>query len=395
MKINSSFLNIFPKRNYDAKFNGSNYSTNLLNGNFSNLAPLTKDTVSFGEARKKPEIQRHAPEGSRAVVKRVKNSSSSDKKIDHSERTSLNLTQRIYDESEFAFKKLKLILSDAFPGIKVVDLDSEKAKDMITRELDDNKDKPVVLITARRKHPASISEKMAQGHLRSKRAAKEKINDLIGARIIVSGTSTQEGEYVLDRLTEAVKKGRFKVKHVKNHLQENSRLNYVGRKRLDRFVADNRRINGISSCTYTDEPRDSGYLAIHIITDDIEDGFNAEIQIMGLDVERFKELEDICYKCHAKKGVPKKYKQLEDMFKPVQQNPRLQADFIEYTKRAYAYERSKPFSTGKAKTEYLPIPPDLNIPRELDFNNLARTKNKIDKLLKVSPDSLNDKNQNI
>ncbi len=379
MKINSSFLNIFPKTISATEAKNNNFATNLLNGDFSNLAPLPFDTVSFGEARKRGNIAKKQPMPAAAPVRKVKKSSSSDKRIDHAERTSLNLTQRIYNESEFAFNKLKLILSDAFPGVTVIDADNEKARDMMTRELLDNKDKPVVLITARRKHPASISEKMAQAHLRSKKGAKERINDLIGARIIVSGTSTQEGEYVLDKLTEAVKKGRFKVAHVKNHLQEDNRLNYVGRKRLNKFVDDNRRINGISSCKYTDEPRDSGYLAIHIITDDIEDGYNAEIQIMGLDVERFKELEDICYKCHAKKGVLKKYRPLEEMFKPVQDNPQLQKDFIEYTKRAYAFERLKPVHGEKEKMEYLSIPSDLNIPPELDFNNLARVKASIDR----------------
>lgn len=381
MKINSSFLNIFPKANSAVKPAKNSFSTNLLNGNFSNLAPLPFDTVSFGEARKRPNL-RPVPED--VPVAKVKRSSSGEKRIDHSERTSLNLTQRIYDESEYAFKKLKLILSDAFPGIKVVDLDNENARGIMSRELADNQNKPVILITARRKHPASISEKMAQSHLRSKKAAKERINDLIGARIIVSGNSTKEGEYVLDRLTDAVKKGRFRIKHVKNHLQEDDRLNYVGRKRLDKFVADNRRINGISSCKYTDEPRDSGYLAIHIITDEIEDGFNAEIQIMGYDVERFKELEDICYKCHAKKGVLKKYKPLEEIFKPVQQDPRLQREFLEYTKRAYAYERLKPLTSDKTESEYLKIPSDLNIPKELDFNNLAKIKTRIDRASQAS-----------
>ena len=382
MNINPLFLGFIPKANHINQTTNNNFSTNLLNDNFTNLMPLSKDTVSFGEARKKGTLSSSKKDIEVIPERKVRKSSSSEKQINHAERTSLKLTQALFKESEYAFNKFKLILSDAFPDVTVIDIDNENAKDMMLRELTNNQDKPVVLITARRKHPASISEKMAQGHLRSKKAARENIHDLIGARIIVSGTSTKEGEYVLDRLTEAVKKGRFQIKHVKNHLQENPSLNYVTRKRLDKFVADNRRINGISSCKYTDEPRDSGYLAIHLITDDIEDGFSAEIQIMGHDVEKFKELEDICYKCHAGKGVAKKYQPLQELFKPLQQNPQLKSDFIEYTKRAYAYERLKPDHGEKELMEHLKIPSDLKIPKELDFNNLAKIKERIDRTAK-------------
>ena len=68
------------------------------------------------------------------------------------------------------------------------------------------------------------------------------------------------------------------------------------------------------------------------------------------------------------------------MLKPVQQDPRLQKEFIEYTKRAYAYERLKPLMPDKAEAEYLRIPSDLNIPKELDFNNLAKIKARIDRV---------------
>ncbi len=372
MRINGLFPNINTKSGITGRPYVSGATKPCFSRN-SNLSPLEHDTVSFTAAKR--SVTDHLSETAKPITQI---SDSWSKKMDKSERAPLNLTQKLYDESGYAFNKLKLLLQDAFPEANVIDLDSSTADSVMTRSLEESKDKPVVMITARRKSPNSIAEKMASSHIRSKKGAKEELHDLIGARIIVSGTSTSEGEYVLDRLAESVKKGRFKVAQVKNHSQENPKLSYVSKRHLNRFIDVNRKKNGASSCEYIDAPRDSGYLAIHIITDEIADGFSSEIQIMGLDVERFKEIEDICYKCHAEKGVDKKYKPLEELFAPVVENKRLRKDYLEYTKRAYEYERLKPIHDKNEYDSYFPIPKDLDIPKELDFNNIARLKARID-----------------
>ena len=380
MKVDINSLNIFQKTADCRTNNGEKKNSAFLKipyGSFANLAPLKCDTVSFG--RKKTVGEEYSETNDSKPV--TKKSSSSDKRIDHVERASLRTTIGIYDESYEAFDKLKYILQNTFSDVKVIDMDDERAERMITSELQDNKDKPVVLITARRKDPVSISEKMAQMHLRSKKAAKENINDLIGARIIVSGTSTKEGEYVLEELLKTVQKKSpfFKIKKVKVHNQENSELSYARKGKLDKFVKENRKINGETSCEYIDQPRDSGYLAIHLITDEIADGYSSEIQIMGLDVANFKELEDICYKCNANKRVPKKYKPIKDMFEPYKKNKAFRENFLEYTKRAYAYERLKPIHEKDEYLECLPIPKDIDISQDFDFNNLNNIKRKIDR----------------
>lgn len=344
----------------------------------SNLAPLSCDTVSF-KARPKAEI-----------------SSSDEKKINHSDRGSLGVTQSVYDEGEYAYGHFKYVLSYIF-DTKVIDLDAEDYEKQALRSLDNNREKPVVMITARRKSPASIAEKMGSKTIRKKHCIKDKMNDLIGARIVVSGTSSKEGDYVLDKISEAVKKGRLSITEVKVHGQEDPKLKYATGTKINKLVNTARKYNqgkDKGQCTYIDKPRDSGYLAIHLITGDIGDGYKAEIQIMGLDVENFKEIEDLCYKCHAGKNVDKKYKEIADLFKPYRENTNLMANFLEYTKRAYAYERLKPVHNKDEYKERLHIPKDLIIPPELDFNNIEKLKLKADreesgeKLSQKSPDDI-------
>lgn len=371
MKINNSFLNLFS----NSINNNQSYSPRFgLNG--ANLAPLAYDTISFGEAAKsrKKKVET-APEDATDVKATVTKTSS--KRMSHSDRPTLNTSQGIYDEAKFAFSQFKSILRYTFDA-PVIDRDSFSYENQVDRALEDNKDEPVLMIVARRKSPNSIIEKMSQKKIRSKIGAKKELNDLLGAKIVVTGAGTEEGDYVLDQLTDAVKKGRLKIKEIKSHNQEDKTLRYATKPKINKLVEAARK-NGSPCCTYVDQPRDSGYLAIHIITEDIADGYNAEIQIIGLDVSRFKDLEDLCYKCHAGKNVPKKYKKIQEMFKQVHSDEKLTADFLEYTKRAYAHERTKPIHGKDGYSEFLRIPSDLTIPKELDFNNIAKLKESIDR----------------
>lgn len=343
-------------------FGNFNISMNQNRTSFQKRSPkltyLIQDTVSFS---KRPEVNPVA---------------NKDKKVVQSERSNMKLAQDIYLETEYPMKMLKFILGDIF-DTNVIDVDEYSSEEQINRTFNNNRNEPVVVITARRKRPDSISEKMSSYHIKSKSAAKSEVKDLIGARIMVSGTSTKEGGYVVDKLIDAVKKKRIKIEKIKNHGQENKSLSYASSAKLNKLL-DAARKNGSPMCTYVDEPRDSGYIALHIITGEIADGYSAEIQVIGVDVDSFKELEDICYKCAAGKNLPKKYESLKEIFKPLKSNKKMMAEFLEYTKRAYAYERKKPIHNKHDYKERLPIPEDLNIPSELDFNNLQILKSKID-----------------
>ncbi len=359
MEIQNSFLNLFrinKNENIQAKQN-----TNYLKGITNPLRPLEADTISFTGKKVKQE-------------KEI--SSSSDKKISKSERCSLNLTQQIYDESDRAYDKLKQTLRDAFPKSDVIDLETDAAEGRVLRAIHQDHDTPVIMIVTRKKTPDSMSEKMAQKHIRSKKAAKKEIKDILGARIIVSENDPKSGDYVLGQLSKAIKKNKLKITSVKNHGQDDSKLNYASQKKLLKFV-NTARENGCPNCEYHDQPRDTGYIAMHILTDEIEDGFSAEIQIMGSNVERFKHIEDLFYKCLSDKEIPKKYKPLKEMLTPIKEDEQLGSDFREYTRRAYAYERQK-VARSNEMASFLHIPDDLDIPEEFDFNNIETTKRYLD-----------------
>lgn len=338
-------------------FNFKAYSNKLpffgSANSFSNLAPLAKDTVSFSG----------------------KTSPSDVKKMNLSERPRKTTAEKIYKGSEYAYKNLKFIISQNLDS-QVIDIDGHNAEEKLSRAINDNNGKPIVAITGRRKSARSIAEKMASQKLRSISGTKETLNDLIGVRIILSGKSTQEGDSVLDDLTEAVKMNRLKIKEIKNHNQEDPSLNYVTNGKITKLLSAARKT--YPTCKYIDEPRDSGYLAVHIITDEIADGYNGEIQIMGLDVARFKGIEDLCYKCLAGKEIPSKYAPIAKHFEQLKDNDKLKQDYMEYTKRAYARERRKPMHKAHEYEEFLSIPKDLSISKELDFNNITKEIRKID-----------------
>ncbi len=384
MKINGSFLNVFQRPNINP--------INKVCFKFTNLAPLPFDTVSFGANKKAETLIK--PENQPTDVEKIP-TSYQDKILSRSEAVNLKLAKGLYQEADYAMNKLRFILKQTFGGIPVIDIDAPNREELETLAINQNskdKNNPIVMIITRRKSPKSISEKMGAKHIKTKKDAKDKLSDIVGAKIIISGSNTDSGNYVIGKLIETIKARRLGVEQVKNHGQEKSSLNYASRGKINKFV-DTARSNGNPLCTYKDEPRDSGYLGLHILTAPLDMGIKGEIQIIGLDVDRFKKLEDICYKCMAKKGVDKKYKPIQTMFNNLLKNDRAVNEYLEYIKRAYSYERSKAKHKKGRNEGFLPIPDDLNIPEALDFNNIAKLKKQIDNK-KNNPTAFKKKEEN-
>lgn len=325
-------------------------------GNFGikgNLAPLEKDTVSFTSNVSK----------------------TSSKKMDYANRPNLAAATKVYQDSEYDFDQFKYTLGQIFDA-PVIEMGAIDYKGKINRAIDERQNKPIIMIETRRKTPTSIAEKMASLKLNSADEAKNEMHDIIGARIILSSPSKKDGDQVLETLTNAVKKGKIKILEIKNHSQENPELHYASRGKLGKLLTACRKKTPM--CSYKDEPRDSGYLAIHLITDKLSNGYKAEIQIMGLEVAKFKEVEDLCYKCHSGKALHSKYKSLQKEFEPLKDKNTME-EYLEYTKRAYARERLKTEHKKGSLEEFLPIPKDLKkIPKNLDFNTIANKKRILD-----------------
>ena len=85
------------------------------------------------------------------------------------------------------------------------------------------------------------------------------------------------------------------------------------------------------------------------------------------------------------KNIPPKYADIDKVFKQTglrssgdNENIELKQAFMDYTKAAYIHEREKEPSNNE-NSEFLYIPADSIIPKELDFNELAMMKAKADR----------------
>lgn len=324
-----------------------------------NLAPLEHDTVLF-----------------RGIKKETVLSKTASKKIDKTSRPNHKVANKVYEESEEAFDQFRYTLNQLF-NMPVIELGGVNYEERINIAIEENQNNPIVMILARRKTPNSIAEKMSSLKIKSAQEARERMRDIIGARIVLSGNSQKEGDYVISKIIEAIKANKLKIKEIKVHSQDDPKLQYVSNRKINSLLTTCNKKN--EEIIYKNQPRDSGYLAVHLITGELQNGYKAEIQIMGLEVAKFKEIEDLCYKCHSGKLLHKKYKSLQKDFSPLAKNNKIMAQFLEYTKRAYANERLKTTHKKGMYEEFLSIPPDLNlIPKNLDFNEIAKRKKKID-----------------
>jgi hypothetical protein len=121
-------------------------------------------------------------------------------------------------------------------------------------------------------------------------------------------------------------------------------------------------------------PQDSGYPAIHLGIK-TKNGFKAEIQIMGIDVEDLKEVEDLGYKIRCGTPVRTLYKPVEakllPAFRELEASNR-EEDYMKYINDSYLFAFNAPAQkfNSKKKTPFLKIP--YYLPQELDFANIAK-----------------------
>ena len=325
--------------------------------NYSNLAPLKQDTVSFGATVKKKQPNAH---GINLI-------------------TAKKLCEEAKDSNKYLNWQLNKILGD-----------------MVRPESGQGSfSKPIEAIRCRLKDPKSVVEKSATRKWYSADEVKQKMTDIAGARIVMADTSVEAVDSVLERLTEAVKNNQLRILEIENYRPEPEvdkfdniikKYDYSSTKALKdlKQACDNQG----KVIKKTDEDMPSGYMAIHMLVQ-LPNGFTGEIQLMGVDVERFKDVEDICFKIKNGKHVDKKYAPLEKMLKPLTNDDDeiLQSGYQEYTRRAYMAQRDIEVvkHRGKKTPEFLHIPEDLDyIPQKLDFNNIAKEIQNCDLIAKLN-----------
>lgn len=330
-------------------FSANVYSQNKIanakttNVSYGNLAPLAKDTISFGAGKKDMD--------------------------DVTDGINLNTAKMIYKEAELTQRYLNNQL-DKILGDLVRPPHGQGAHS-----------KPILEIRKRTKSPKSIVEKSATRKLRNVDEVKRGMTDIVGARIVMADTSRQAVDSVLNKITDAVQNDRLKIVEIENYRPEpeiNSLGNIVrtydyGSPLALKNLKEACDEKSDSSIKKVDEDRSSGYMAIHLLVK-LPNGFTGEIQIIGPEVEKLKDVEDFSFKVKNGKHLDKKFASVEKMLKPLadKDDTILQKEHNKYTRNAFLRQRDieQGFLTRKKNDKQFLTVPDY-MSDDLDFNNIA------------------------
>ncbi len=376
-------FNIYIKNNF-TKINNTKTHSDSLNFNNTNLAPLAMDTVTFtGRHKRNPNPSAFDLADSVLAMVPLRGKTNeqirADKAIsDYSDKASFKVAKSLYDDLEFAHNRFKSDISQIFSGIPVLEVGSSQFSNLYGQNIIDNLEagKPILAITARRKSPESIAEKMNAKGIKSKKAAKERITDFSGIRIILPGKNKNEGNYVLDKLANAIRKGWISISEIEvfhnPELRPVYRYAYANEANLHKVETVARK-QGVKDFRLITKSTESGYPTIHMLVN-LPGNIKGELQIISLNVLELKDIEDMCYKVLTNKKLDSRYSDIEALLTQVREDTQEYADFMEYTRQAYALERKKELGMTKQDTTFLNLPKDNQIPKELDFNSIALMK---------------------
>lgn len=309
--------------------------------NYPNLKPLAKDSVSFTG-------------GEKILEKRTK-----------------DISWKVMNE---ASNELEPITQ------KIVNIFKREFKPLMATTL--HPERPVFSIHGRTKGAGSLGEKGISRNRKTKQELKN-IGDAIGLRITMGDSSQDAFDRVFDIFGVMVKKGHFKVKEIENY-RLTRKDSYVSSKTLDKFEDVCQGMKQYPSRSGKAIP--NGYTAVHL-TLETPDGQLFEVQIMGINVEELKELEDFYYKKRCNKDLPLKYAPIQKMLNEKMDGlDEMQQEFLtKYILDSYIHAKSLPKRSPKQRTkmsDFLPIP--YFLPKELSFENLHKMKMDCDVAYKAS-----------
>lgn len=362
---------------------------NVFSNINSSLAPLAKDTISFGSSEKLNLTLMQAFDNIQAC-------------------------QTVAENANIAEANLKKALKDNFQNLIISD---------------SNPDAPVKEIVTRIKSPDSIREKVANKletqitadipsafNPKNPETIKTVLGDIVGARIVLAKSDRNNTKKVIAALKKAVQNGDLSIKSVKYITPPANKKGYFTEGELQNLVnisSTKRKQQGKSTTTYSSYSLDSGYMALHLIVDlsdpDLKvknNNYTGEIQIVGYDVSRLKDVEDFCYKLKSGKDIKSgnpAYSPFSKYFNSFMEDsenwPTLAKDFTEYTRTAYRLQKEKPAlvcdkknKNRKREPYRLPTIAECGmgdrIPQGLDFNNLAKIKYHCDKIAECTKSEL-------
>ncbi|MBQ8887049.1 MAG: hypothetical protein IJY61_05040 [Candidatus Gastranaerophilales bacterium] len=214
-------------------------------------------------------------------------------------------------------------------------------------------------------------------------------NDIIGGRVIMREPGPEYTGIVLDGLMQAVNDGVLKITSIENNVPNPDKIP-TNKKQNDYVYATNKQLQALADAANApliENVSKSGYLSVHIdiALDDkllemyngVFEGFSGEIQIIGEDVLKLKEVEDLCYKLKDNKNaIHVDYKPFIDYFTEYYKGDDVKKAFDDYTYALYLSQRAIPSNSGN--NYFFPSIAELGfadrVPEELDFNKLRKIK---------------------
>ncbi len=221
-------------------------------------------------------------------------------------------------------------------------------------------------------------------------------NDIVGARILLKNTGQESVGLLINALKQAVSDKKLKILSIESNIPDPDRLP-KGRQISEYIYATDAQLRSLakaSGAKLIKNNSKSGYLAVHINVDlsnslfgdenSPYNGYKGEIQIIGEDVEKLKEVEDICYKLKDNKNaINAAYKPFKDYFMKYYNNSNKDA-FDDYTYMLYLSQRTIPDDAPESQAfetiEQLGFKD--KVPKELDFNILRKIKLQCDNEIK-------------
>ena len=317
----------------------------ISSNKYPNLAPLKQDTVSFGVGEKLLKTGTRLPK-------------------------QFGITMAVLLEKPFKMFTNKL--------------ESSFSPMLATAN---HPDRPIYMIKTRIKSPESIAEKGGARDVKNFTELTEKIQDMIGGRLIMRDTSKESIEAVLKKFEDMVLKGELSIVEIENFYGD-SRFSYVTTKQLQPLKKACEKMVGPIRVVNEEHPM--GYNAIHMTVKFPPTKYGesyAEIQIMGSDIADLKDVEDLTYKIRCNKAIQKKYTPMMKYLKPLQDgDDTLKNAFKEYTRNAYLHQRRRKSVTLKELQER-ETPDFMALPwyitnKELDFNFLFKKMKECDEAVK-------------
>ncbi len=189
-------------------------------------------------------------------------------------------------------------------------------------------------------------------------------NNLISARIILDNGTQAQGNRALMRLQKAIRDEKIIVTEI-SQFGANENTDYASNTRLNSILVESNKAG--YGCLKLTNRKANGYHSV-VAKIRLEDGFTGTLEIMGKEVAKLKDVEEILHSMEKGLPVDKKYDSLRKEFENL--TPEQHSALKNYTRAAYIAARADEMF-GDQSEGFVPIT-EYNLPDCFDFNNIAK-----------------------